>query len=319
MHAATVQPFSPSCPVGPKHMLVCGAFWMMRELELGCAQVGHVSLDLDAMAVEWRLPASKTDVKALGISRRWGCVCVGALDLPCPVHAVIGQLRLLAHTFGQAKVDKGLLPMFPSASGGFVDKRHVVTCIEAVATLIGEPLEDHRGVRRYGGHSLRVTGARTMAALGIEIHLIQLMARWSSDVVHRYVADAPLSRMTAAYQQGYAAIKRTQSGTVGVERACEQPLPPNVGDGSKHPSPFVLNLDSGVAHRPVVWSLEVQPQSWRTVCGWTFGFANTRGVSEVPTKSSLICTGCCRAEKTAARENERAENVSDSSSSGSSS
>ena len=78
--------------------------------------------------------------------------------LPCPVHAVIGQLRLLADTFGQAKVDKGLLPMFPSASGGFVDKRHVVTCIEAVASLIGEPLEDHRGVRRYGGHSLRVTG-----------------------------------------------------------------------------------------------------------------------------------------------------------------
>ena len=61
------------------------------------------------------------------------------------------------------------------------------------------------GARRFGGHSLRVTGARTLAALGIDIVLIQLMARWSSDVVLRYVAEAPLATMSAAYRAGYAA------------------------------------------------------------------------------------------------------------------
>ena len=69
-------------------------------------------------------------------------------------------------TFGSAKVDLGELPLFPSLAGCFVEKRHVVSSIEAVAKLVGEPLEDSRGVRRFGGHSLRVTGARTLAELG---------------------------------------------------------------------------------------------------------------------------------------------------------
>ena len=94
----------------------------------------------------------------------------------------------------------------------------------------------------------------------------------------------------------------------------EWPLPANVGDGSEHPSPWVLNLDSGVVHRPIVWSLAVQPQSWRTACGGTLSLANTRGVGELPAKSSLICTGCCRAEKAAARDSEQADLSSNSSS-----
>ena len=118
------------------------------------------------MTVDWCLPASKTDVKALGKARRWGCVCAGSLDLPCPVHAVLSQLRLLEDTFGSVRVAAGELPVFPSLVGGFVEKRHVVLCIEAVATLLKEPLVDPGGVLRYGGHSLRVTGARTLASLG---------------------------------------------------------------------------------------------------------------------------------------------------------
>ncbi len=167
--------------------------------------------------------------------------------------------------------------------------------------------------------SLRVTGARTMAAFGIEVYMIQLMARWSSDVVFRYVADAPLSRMTAAYRTGYTAQASAGAGQAcTVQRECEQPLPTDVGDGSEHPSPWFLNLDSGVVHRPIVCSLAVQPQSWRTACGWTFGLANTMDVGELPAKSSLICTGCCRAEKAAARDSELA-GLSSSSSSESSS
>jgi hypothetical protein len=56
--------------------------------------------------------------------------------------------------------------------------------------LLGEPLVDGHGVRRFGGHSLRVLGARNLDVMGINLMLIQLMARWSSDVVLRYVADA---------------------------------------------------------------------------------------------------------------------------------
>ena len=90
LHTLAVQPGGRRGPLGPKHLVVCGAVWMMRELELSCAQVKHVSVDRGLMSVEWHLPASKTDVKALGKARSWGCVCAGMLQYPCPVHAVLG-------------------------------------------------------------------------------------------------------------------------------------------------------------------------------------------------------------------------------------
>jgi hypothetical protein len=165
---------------------------------------------------------------------------------------------------------------------------------------------DSNGVRRFGGHTLRITGARTMAALGIEIYLIQLMARWASDVVYRYVAEAPLSRMTAAYRNGFAARAVTAVREVStLQRASEDPVPPNAGAGSLDVGPWVLNLDSGVTHRPTVWTLDVQPGQWRTACGWAFGTANTTGVSQVPSADSRLCSGCFRGATAAARAREQ--------------
>ena len=66
-----------------------------------------------------------------------------------------------------------------------MDKRHVVASIEFVANLTGEALTGSRGVRRFGGHSLRVTGARLMAGMQCCAHPID--GKGSSDVVLRYL------------------------------------------------------------------------------------------------------------------------------------
>ncbi len=39
-----------------------------------------------------------------------------------------------------------------------------------------------------------------MAGVGIDLMLIQLLARWSSDVVPRYVAEAPLAKLSDTYR-----------------------------------------------------------------------------------------------------------------------
>ena len=174
-------------PMGLRNLIVVGCFWMLRELEISCAKIGHLEVDLAHSWVDWTLPASKTDVMALGKVRRWECVCSGDFTIPCPFHAVVNQLEILRFSHG----GEGSSPLFPTLDGDFVEKRHVVTSIEFVAKLTGEALTGYGGVRRFGGHSLRVTGARLMTGMGISIALIQLMARWSSDVVLRYVAEAP--------------------------------------------------------------------------------------------------------------------------------
>jgi hypothetical protein len=76
--------------------------------------------------------------------------------------------------------------------GTAVAKVDMVKCIERAAVLCGEPLVDSLGSRRYGGHSLRVTGAQYLASVGVPLLTIQLLGRWASDIIARYVAEAPL-------------------------------------------------------------------------------------------------------------------------------
>ena len=273
-------------PVGLRNLLVVGCFWMLRELEISCAKVCHLEVDAVHFWVDWTLPASKTDVRALGKVRRWECVCSGDFTRPCPFHAIVNQLEILRSSHR----GEGSSPLFPTISGGFVDKRHVVTSIEFVARLIGEALTGFGGVRRFGGHSLRVTGARLMAGMGISIVLIQLMARWSSEAVLRYVAEAPLQGMSNAYRKGLSTsalgtsaeetsrqLEVVKSETVQDKRlihylqqevatlkAIEDVKVKNMG--------YIVNTESGVVHRPVVWAKDVVPIHWRTACGWAFGF-----------------------------------------------
>eukprot|EP00971_Amphidinium_carterae_P286395 5686327-Amphidinium_carterae.1 len=48
--------------------------------------------------------------------------------------------------------------------------------------------------RNVTGHTFRVTGARHLAAKGVDVHLIMLMARWRSNIVMRYAREAPLEK-----------------------------------------------------------------------------------------------------------------------------
>ena len=54
------------------------------------------------------------------------------------------------------------------------------------------------GSERITGHSLRVTGARGLATLGVDTYAIQLLGRWGSGVVLRYVKAAAVSSAAAA-------------------------------------------------------------------------------------------------------------------------
>ena len=93
------------------------------------------------------------------------------------------------------------LPRLPLPDGGFATKAAGVGLFETVAVDQSLPLLVDLGRTRFGGHSLRVTGAQHLAAMGFPVILIQLLARWSSEVVLRYIREAPLLRVTAEYRR----------------------------------------------------------------------------------------------------------------------
>ena len=76
-------------------------------------------------------------------------------------------------------------------------KPAVVNTFESIGKLCGQPIRTETGLRAFGGHSARVTGTQTFAALGIEINKVRLMARHSGEAIMRYVAEALLRSLRA--------------------------------------------------------------------------------------------------------------------------
>ena len=81
--------------------------------------------------------------------------------------------------------------------GKHANNVQVVDTFEALCAAMGQPLHDHVGARRFGGHTPRVTGSRVLAAGGMEVNKIRIIARHSGDTILRYVADAPLKSLRA--------------------------------------------------------------------------------------------------------------------------
>jgi hypothetical protein len=181
-------------PVGGRAVFAAGCLFLAREIELSLAVVGNVVFNTEMLTVSWRLPADKTDPAGLGKTRSWSCCCsANGAQTVCVYHALFDHFVLLRQKFGG---DGGKLasdlPLFPTVRGTAVAKVDMVKCIERAAVLCGEPLVDSLGSRRYGGHSLRVTGAQYLASVGVPLLTIQLLGRWASDIIARYVAEAPL-------------------------------------------------------------------------------------------------------------------------------
>jgi hypothetical protein len=166
----------------PVSATLLGCIFLLREVELAATRVDHLSLDHSAQTVTWRLTASKTDPSAQGTTRTWGCLC-GVVGLPCPYH-LAKTLVVAATSFADDRdlsiADAMRMPLLYTSEGRTPLKAKVVETFEALARLCGSPTLSPEGLRLYGGHSARVTGAQTLAAHGIEINKIRILARHSA-------------------------------------------------------------------------------------------------------------------------------------------
>ena len=178
----------------PREAATMGKFFLTREIELTAVNVADVQWDLEGRCVVWLLPASKNDTSGKGVRRPWGCVCAGVSSkTPCPFCSSL-QVR----EFHLQRGSHGGVPLFCTCRGGRVSKEAAVKTLQKVAELCGQVIMQD-GVYLIGGHTLRITGAQHFAGLGLEVYMIQLVGRWGSATVFRYVAEAPLINITEEY------------------------------------------------------------------------------------------------------------------------
>ena len=69
------------------------------------------------------------------------------------------------------------MPLFPDYTGAVVKKAGVVGGMEKALVGLGVEVVYGAGKRRYGGHSMRVTGAPFWSSNGLEVFKVQIFAR----------------------------------------------------------------------------------------------------------------------------------------------
>lgn len=183
-------------PLFPRRLTVCASWWLTREIEAGNAAV----MDVQALdgAAAWALPASKTDISALGTARVHGCACgeraTVAARLPralCPACQLLDQQAFVLRRFGSRRD----VPLWPTQAGAFPSKKAVVATIIEAAKVLGLRTTTPAGAESWGGHAFRRGGAQYLAKQGIDTWRIQALARHSSTAILKYLDEANLTSL----------------------------------------------------------------------------------------------------------------------------
>ena len=310
-------------PLGPCNLIIAGSFFMMREVEISLALWRSIVFDHSARLITWTLPATKSDPLALGKTRSWGCTCNDDADdpqvQPCPYHSMVAQQGAVSSVLGLDLPSLENVPVFPTMEGSVCTKEAVVQTVQEIARLLGLTPTQASAIT---GHVCRVSGAQHLAKLGFDIVIIQLMARWASGLVLRYVAEAPLGTVTDTYRKLAAGRSLSSqlenifveisdlksklaamSDRVAIDLATERGL----SDARAEPRldtevcRFLVNHANGKCHLPYI-GRDGNTVPGKGKCGWKFIADDTRTVTELPADPGLICGVCLPRRRRLARD-----------------
>ena len=298
----------PECapPLHPRACAVGATWFLLRGIELAAVQCQDVHFNKTLREVRLCLPVSKQDQSAKGCNRAHRCICLLQHDTGCKAQGSSSELlftRLqrckcvtgynplcvfhalldLALALRSARLWEPTGPFFCDARGGELSKGAVVRLARALATqLHGDALPDWSGpaVQAWAEHTFRVSGAQMLAMSGVDQGLIQLLGRWGSDAVLRYIQEAPLADTSVAAR----AVSQNSSSSGAAVPPVQQPPPCNpltdqvrvlVKDALTQQcaaSVFVLNPKSKLAHRPSSTEGTSDSAFWLSACGrWRYG------------------------------------------------
>ena len=191
-------PWAPGGPASPRNALITAGWWMLREVEVANLRASCVTITPGRCpAVALTLPTSKADQAGAGVQRTHTCICQGGAIRPfCPAHAAWDQMICLRRWFPDRFADDAAsadLPFFPTSAGSPCTKEGFTRTISQAAVLLDLPQQSAVDNERVTGHSMRATGAQFLARAGLDTYTVQLLGRWGSSAVERYVREAVIS------------------------------------------------------------------------------------------------------------------------------
>ncbi|CAE7905180.1 unnamed protein product, partial [Symbiodinium necroappetens] len=196
------------------------------------------------------------------------CSCTGGRQALCPFH---GALRL---AIGIRQARRWSSDTF-LCSGAAIppSKRQVARLAQVVGfCLHNDASEDWMlsQIEDWAEHAFRVAGAQLLARSMVPLPTIQMLGRWGSMAVMRYVQEAVMNQpavtaaTVASYLSGAPSVRSTDTLRDQVRKLVAECIE---GRGI-----FVHNVKSRLAHKPCAGEDAVPSDEWLSACGkWRYG------------------------------------------------
>ena len=298
--------------------LLLASWFMWREVELSNLRRSHIYLEGRQVFV--LLAVQKTDTQGSLMTRSLKCCCVVQQHVFCPFHAAARHLRRL--DMFEEPLGKRASFAFPSPSGLELSKAKVVASFRMVLSAVGVPLhrpdEADRPMPRFHGHCARVSGAQWLISLGLALHLVMLLGRWSSAAIQKYVQSTPLLQLPSATTSAFQGFTPTAGlDPAGLSGSASSGAPPSdsqptdsvlevlqelstlqeevafLKQAARAPSEtFVRSVRSLLVHKVRVNELSNPPRRWKTICGWPYGLRNFMRVPLEEVTDDKKCQRC---------------------------
>lgn len=173
-------------------VMIIGCWFMLREIEVAGAVLPHLSLH--GTEVQIALPVHKTATEGNMTLRSLRCPCKAIMHKLCPWHAAERHLiRLLGRSDDRAQ---HRMPLVPSEDGQILSKFRFIellrNTLQSAGIALTVPTEDGPDLHRFGGHAMRVSGAMMLGGAGVPVQMVQMLGRWSSSAVDRYIQASPM-------------------------------------------------------------------------------------------------------------------------------
>ncbi len=276
--------------------IIC-CWWMLRGIEMAAATVKDVwsQRSTEGHITFFTLPIQKNDMTGMCVARAHRCICnlrrrnTQQFD-PRPHHTIHRHLSFLQeHWPDDFSPD---LPLFPSESGAPMQEEQVIRCFQTAIATTGTPLTrpgpGGNPLPRFQQHVCRVSGAQFLTRLGYTLEAIQLIGRWGSDAVKRYVQESALDATPHSL--------RIQQETT------PQDVRQMVADHllQLQHKYWIVNTATQTVHIPAVPDSCIENTHWFTVCGWRYGLSTFIRTYQLPEHNQ--CSKCFKYAKNAASE-----------------
>ncbi|CAE7240592.1 unnamed protein product, partial [Symbiodinium sp. CCMP2592] len=186
-------------------VIIVATWFMLREVELAAARVKDLVVTLAAVSLDIPLHKTAQGGQTDLTRRTFRCVCTTTAHPLCPRCAAHRHLRRIQASAAASPADF-LFPTRPSAQRSKAESAEMFRMVLDAAGFETVYLDD-QGKRSliFGGHAARVAGATFLAMRGVPVAVIQLLGRWASTAVERYVQQAPLAVAAGVPAQALAA------------------------------------------------------------------------------------------------------------------